>query len=125
MKKRITVGLIAITAVFMFSAGVYAAKTDWLWFTGDVVQSEDHVDEIMEILREVNTDKLTAEEALAELEDLNPAGLAKLNKELREENKELNKYITHLENEVTKANNAVDGLNNKTQSAVDEAREFK
>lgn len=123
MKKTLAASLIIITAVLFAGVGSYAHAT-WLSFDSDVTVSENNVDEIMDILRQVNTDKLTAEEALSELEALNPAGLAKLNKELREEIKELNKYIAHLETELTKANNAVDELNVKTDSAVDEARGF-
>ena len=59
----------------VFGAGVYASQ--WLSFTGDeqVEQSKNDVDEIMQILRDVNADKLTAEQALAELQKLDPHGL--------------------------------------------------
>lgn len=127
-KKTLTGGLIVMVGVLMFGLGALANVT-WKTYDGDVTQSEDHVDEIMHILREVNADKLTAEDALASLEALNPAGLAKLNKELRErntqlvaDNEELGAYVRHLEAELTKANEAVDGLNGKTQDALGEAR---
>ena len=120
-KKALAAGLIVLVGVMMFGLGAYA-NANWKTYDGDVTQSEDHVDEIMEILRQVNTDKLSAEDALAALEALNPAGLAKLNKELREVNAELAEYIAHLEAELTKANEAVDGMNDKTQDALDEAR---
>src|SRR5699024_12214387 len=69
MKKKLF-SIIAAVALLLasFTAGVYAAKTDWLWFTGDVLieQSDEHVEEIMTILRQVNADKITAEEARSE-----------------------------------------------------------
>ena len=127
MKKKLF-SIIAAVALLLasFTAGVYAAKTDWLWFTGDILieQSDEHVEEIMTILRQVNADKITAEEALAELEALNPPGLVRQIKELKETIAELNEYITHLEMELNRANDAVAEHNGKTVEAVIEAREF-
>src|SRR5699024_4373471 len=104
MKKKV-IGFITVIVLVLgaFATGVYAAKTDWPSFTGDkkVTESSNHVDEIMEILRQVNEDKLTAEQALAELEALNPPGLVSQIKELKEEISELNEYIAHLESELT------------------------
>lgn len=107
----------------MFGLGAYANET-WKTFDGDVAKSESHVEEIMSILRQVNDDKLTAEEALAELEALNPAGLAKINKELREKVKAQEEYLAHLEAELDKANNAVNEMNSSTEDAVNEARGY-
>src|SRR5690625_1733262 len=127
MNKKL-IGIIAAAALLLasFTAGVYAAKADWLWFTGDVLieQSDGHVDEIMSILRQVNADKITAEEALAELEALNPPGLVRQIKELKERIAELNEYIEHLEAELNRANDAVAEHNGKTGEAVIEAREY-
>src|SRR5690625_3705041 len=121
------IGLIAAALILAsFTSCVYAAKADWLWFTGDVLieQSDGHVEEIMSILRQVNTDKITAEEALAELEALNPPGLVRQIKELKERIAELNEYIEHLEAELNRANDAVAEHNGKTDEAVIEAREY-
>lgn len=127
MKKKL-IGITVAVALFLasFTAGVYAANSEWLRFTGDelIEQSDGHVDEIMTILRQVNADKITAEEALAELEALNPPGLVRQIKELKEQIAELNDYIAHLENELNRANDAVAGHSGKTGEAVIEAREL-
>lgn len=153
MKKRTAIISTAlITAIIMFGTGVYAANNGWLTFEGDVEKSENHVDEIMVILRQVNDDKISAEEALAELEDMNPEALIEKVEELHGRINELHtvivekdteiirlqgeladaqnnaegdsEYIAHLEAELTTANDKVDGINTKTQSAVDEARTY-
>lgn len=127
MKKKL-IGITAAVALFLisFTAGVYAAKAEWLSFTGDALieQSDGHVDEIMTILRQVNADKITAEEALSELEALNPPGLVRQIKELKERNAELDDYIAHLEAELSRANDAVAEHSGKTGEAVIEAREY-
>lgn len=70
----------------VFGAGVYASQ--WLSFTGkeQIEQSESNVDEIMRILEDVNSKKITAEQALKELQDLN----------LEEQNTELLKQVEQL-----------------------------
>lgn len=77
MKKLMIAATTVFTAILLFSAGVFASQ--WLSFTGDetINQSQNDVDEIMQILRAVNQDKLTAEDALAKLQELNPKGLVK------------------------------------------------
>lgn len=126
MKKLLTGVLIAALIIGAFATGAYASSKGWLTFTGDakVEQSKSDVDEIMNILRQVHEDKLTAEEALAELEALNPPGLVKKIKELETENAELGEYIAHLESELTRANGKVDELSDKTSDALEEARNY-
>lgn len=126
MKRRI--GIVAaavILSLSLFSAGVLAHAT-YLSFTGDerIENTSNNIDEIMLILRQVNEDKLTAEEALAELEALNPPGLVKKIKQLEEEIEELDNYVKHLETELVRANNKVEGLDNHSTEAVEEAREY-
>lgn len=135
--KKLTLTIASlIAAAFIFAGGVYAAQ--WLSFTGDeqIEQSDNNVDEIMQILRNVNEGKITAEEAnaqlearISELEDMNPSGLAKQNKELREQISALeeqiaghDEYVTHLEEELQRANESVQSHSDKTQQAVEEAR---
>ena len=63
MKKRIlTLAFALVVLLGVFTAGVYAHAT-WMNFTGDeqVANTENNIDEIMEILRDVHEDKLTAE----------------------------------------------------------------
>ena len=104
MKKKFKISTSILACVLLlslvFGACVYASQ--WLNFTGDnkIEQSENDVDEIMQILRDVNSDKLTAEQALAELQDLNPAGLAKQNKEMREQIEQLKTNIGVIETEL-------------------------
>ena len=80
---KVSIGVIA--GLLLFATGAYAANQGWLNFTGDeqVQQSESNVNEIMEILRNVHKGKLDAEQALAELEKLDPM---KLQKELQKAN---------------------------------------
>ncbi|MDN6193657.1 MAG: hypothetical protein L0I88_01310 [Alkalibacterium sp.] len=135
--KKLTLTIASlIAAALIFTGGVYASQ--WLNFTGDeqIEQSDSNVEEIMQILRNVNEGKITAEEAnaqledrIAELEDMNPSGLAKQNKELREQVKQLeaqvgesSEYVTHLEEELQRANESVQGHHQTTQQAVEEAR---
>ena len=109
--KRILIGITTfIGALLIFTGGVYASQ--WLNFTGDeqITQSDDHVDEIMKILRNVNDGKITAEDAVVkletrvqELEDMNPSGLAKQNKELREK-------VDNLESTIALRDHTIEGL---------------
>ena len=89
MKKIILTFTAIIAAALIFTGGVFASQ--WLSFTGDnqISQSENDVNEIMEILRSVDDKRMTAEQALEELQALNPKDLAKQNKELREQVKQL------------------------------------
>lgn len=141
LTKRVTATFVAIALIIGgFTAGTLAAKSEWLFFTGDseTAESTSHTDEIMEILREVNGDKISAEEALAELEEMNPPGLVRQIKELKAEierleseleeayadNAEATGYIEHLESELHRANTKVTELNGITTEAVEEAREI-
>lgn len=135
-KKLITIGVALLLLIGGFAIGTQAST--WLTYTGDGEQIESDVDEIMDILRQVNEDKLTAEEALAELEAMNPPGLVKKIKKLEEEieqlksenanlattNAALEAEISHLEAELKKANEEVDNISNKTTDALNEAREL-
>ena len=146
--KKILIGLGSIAlALTIFAGGVYANEQGWLSFTGDeqIAESENHLDEIMNILRQVSEGKITAEQGLetaneriAELEDMNPSGLAKQNKELRDEIDTLettiskleayvednSDYIIHLESELERANDLVDSHHDETTKAVQEARTY-
>ena len=95
--KKIVLSLVVVVGLLL-SAGVGYAAGQWLSFTGDeqVQQSDSDVDEIMNILREVHAGKVSAEEALAELEALNPKGLVKKIKALEEENSKLVRENTDL-----------------------------
>lgn len=134
MKKKILTLVTILTITFgAFGAGVYAHEKGWLSFTGDAIikQSESDVDRIMEILRQVNEDKLTAEAGLKEiekeleaLEGTKPNGLVKQIKELKAEKKELENKVSHLEAELTRANTKVEGLGSKTSEALEEAEGY-
>ena len=110
MKKLLlSLGAIAITLT-LFAGGIFAYQ--YLTFTGteQAEQTNNNSSEMLQIIKDLSADKITAEEAAAqllaqqesmadelaaaqarvkELEDMNPSGLAKLNKQLREENEQL------------------------------------
>ena len=96
--KKILLTVTGFIAVAMLFSGVGYAAATWLNFEGeeDIQQSEDNIDKILDILKEVSEGKITAENAIPalekrikDLEDMDPSGLAKLNKELREKNEQL------------------------------------
>src|SRR5699024_12609784 len=91
---------VIILLTLVFGAGVYASQ--WLSFTGDnkVEQSKNDVNEIMEILRNVNDDKLTAEQALAELQKLDPHGLKQKNEQLNNEVANLRDQLEQKQGEI-------------------------
>ena len=119
---------------------MYANEKGWLKFDSDetLTQVNNDIETIMNILRQVNEGKISAEQALADLEELNPPGLVKQIKELKEEIEQhkqdnavlttdiaqANDYISHLESELTEANNAVESHSNVTTEAVEEARTY-
>ena len=97
----------------VFGAGVYASQ--WLSFTGDnqIEQSENDVDEIMEILRNVNDDKLTAEQALAELQKLDPHGL-------KQKNEQLNNEVANLRDQLEQKQVEIEQKIAEIQEKIDE-----
>ena len=151
MKKLFKVSIGVIAGLLLFASGAYAANQGWLNFTGDehVQQSESNVNEIMNILRNVHKGKLDAEEALAELEKLDPIGLqkelekaykdyeklaeqytklARESENLKAQLKELEsntEYIKHLEKELQRANQLVEQLKSETDKALEEARSYE
>ena len=97
----------------VFGAGVYASQ--WLSFTGDnqIEQSKNDVDEIMEILRNVNDDKLTAEQALAELQKLDPHGL-------KQKNEQLNNEVANLRDQLEQKQGEIEQKIAEIQEKIDE-----
>lgn len=125
MKKiKVSVLVVAVASLF-FIGGAFAASQGWLSFTGDnaVENSKSDVDEIMSILEEVHTGKVSAEEALAELEALNPKGLVKKIKALEEENGKLVKENTDLakkNTEMAKENTDLRASNSNLTNTITE-----
>lgn len=102
-KKLIPV-TVTITIILVL-IGASIAAYQYLNFEGDqqIEQAGNDVDEVMQIMRQLNDKNITLEEALKQLQDMNPAGLAKQNKELREQ-------VKQLENEIVEKNAAYDEL---------------
>ena len=148
MKKLLlSLGAIAITLTLL--AGVTFAY-QYLTFTGteQAEQTNNNSSEMLQIIKDLSADKITAEEAVAqliaqqetmaddlataqarvkELEDMNPSGLAKLNKQLREENEQLKNNNAQLNTDLNAKQTEIDNLNaqlneasNGTQSDKDE-----
>lgn len=129
MKKVLIAFGSIVLAALLFIGGVYANEKGWLNFTGDsqIEQAGNDVEEIMDILRQVNEGKISAEEAkvqlekrVEELEDLNPSGLAKQNQELR---KQVSELQTDLANVTEERNNLQKDLADITQER-DNANEY-
>lgn len=112
--KKIVLSLVVVVGLLL-SAGVGYAAGQWLNFTGDnaVEESKSDIDEIMSILEEVHAGKVSAEEALAELEALNPPGLVKKIKALEEENGKLVKENTDLKASNSNYVNTIAGLESR------------
>ena len=104
---------VIILLTLVFGAGVYASQ--WLSFTGDnqIEQSENDVDEIMQILRNVNDDKLTAEQALAELQKLDPHGL-------KQKNEQLNNEVANLRDQLEQKQVEIEQKIAEIQEKIDE-----
>jgi len=141
MKKiLLSIGAIAITLTLL-AGGIFAYQ--YLTFTGteQAEQTNNNSSEMLQIIKDLSADKITAEEAAAqllaqqeatsaelaaaqarvkELEDMNPSGLAKLNKQLREENEQLKNTNAQLttdlndkQNEINEKNTFIDQLQNE------------
>ena len=148
MKKLLlSLGAIAITLTLL-AGGIFAYQ--YLTFTGteQAEQTNNNSSEMLEIIkkvageRDVTKNELTQalEQAnnlvsenenlqarVKELEDMNPSGLAKLNKTLREENEQLKNTNAQLNTDLNAKQNEIDNLNaqlneanNGTQSDKDE-----
>ena len=138
MKKiLLSLGAIAITLTLL-AGGIFAYQ--YLTFTGteQAEQTNNNSSEMLQIIKDLSADKITAEEAAAqllaqqeamadelavanarvkELEDMNPSGLANLNKQLREENEQLKNNNAQLttdlnakQNEINEKNTFIDQL---------------
>lgn len=127
MKKKLT-GVVATAAVLVLSFGLGAyANSTWLSYNNNAEKSEGDVDRIMEILRDVNSNKITADEALKEVENIvirlqdKVVMLEAEVKAANDKGKDSEEHIKHLTKELDKANKAVDEMNKKTKTALDEA----
>ena len=138
MKKLLlSLGAIAITLTLL-AGGIFAYQ--YLTFTGteQAEQTNNNSSEMLQIIKDLSADKITAEEAVEqllaqqeataeelaaaqarvkELEDMNPSGLANLNKQLREENEQLKNTNAQLatdlnakQNEINEKNTFIDQL---------------
>src|SRR5699024_8141087 len=85
MKKLLLTLTGIIAAAFIFAGGVFASQC--LSFTGDntIQQSQNDVDEILQMLIYVNQDKFSVEDALAKLQELNQVKLVKEIEQLKTE----------------------------------------
>lgn len=131
-RKKITkIAVIISTALLMvvgtFSMGVYAVQNGWLEFTGgdQVRETEDDIEEIMEILDEVYTDKLTAQEALEKLEELDPRGLKEENINLRDKLKTIQEDIVDRNNRINQLERDIVAKDEEIQIAETELQAEK
>ena len=109
--KKLIIGFTSVMAtVILFTGGIFASQ--WLSFTGgdSIDQANNDVEEIMEILRDTYEGKISAEQALADLEELNPPGLVKQIKELKEEIEQLKQANAVLTTDLAQANDYISQL---------------
>lgn len=131
MKKiLLSLGAIAITLT-LFAGGMFAYQ--YLTFTGteQAEQTNNNSSEMLEIIKKVAEERDVTKSELAqaleqannlvsenenlharvkELEDMNPSGLAKLNRELRDENEQLKNNNAQLTTDLNAKNQAYDNL---------------
>lgn len=99
MKKLLVTLSSVVVVVALFTVAAYGS--DWLNFNGDgqLDQSAADVDEILSILEQVHTDKMSTAEALEELRAMDPHGLLAENGELKEQVENLETDIVGLTEE--------------------------
>ena len=131
MKKLLlSLGAIAITLTLL-AGGIFAYQ--YLTFTGteQAEQTNNNSSEMLQIIKDLSADKITAEEAAAqllaqqeataaelaaaqarvkELEDMNPSGLVKQIKELKNTNAQLTTDLNAKQNEINEKNTFIDQL---------------
>lgn len=131
MKKLLlSLGAIAITLTLL-AGGIFAYQ--YLTFTGteQAEQTNNNSSEMLEIIKDLSADKITAEEAAAqllaqqeataaelaaaqarvkELEDMNAPGLVKQIKELKNTNAQLTTDLNAKQNEINEKNTFIDQL---------------
>lgn len=118
-KLLLTLSAMGLT-VLLLTGGIFAYQ--YLTFTGDekIQQADADVNEILLILEEVAAKGEMTEQQLEdakatikELQDMNPAGLAKQNKELRNQVAQLNNVLSAKQKEIDEKNTAYDALQNE------------
>lgn len=131
MKKLLlSLGAIAITLTLL-AGGIFAYQ--YLTFTGteQAEQTNNNSSEMLQIIKDLSADKITAEEAAAqlleqqeataeelaaaqarvkELEDMNAPGLVKQIKELKNTNAQLTTDLNAKQNEINEKNTFIDQL---------------
>lgn len=131
MKKLLlSLGAIAITLTLL-AGGIFAYQ--YLTFTGteQAEQTNNNSSEMLQIIKDLSADKITAEEAVAqllaqqeataeelasaqarvkELEDMNAPGLVKQIKELKNTNAQLTTDLNAKQNEINEKNTFIDQL---------------
>ena len=131
MKKLLlSLGAIAITLT-LFAGGIFAYQ--YLTFTGteQAEQTNNNSSEMLQIIKDLSADKITAEEAAAqllaqqeataaelaaaqervkELEDMNAPGLVKQIKELKNTNAQLTTDLNAKQTEIDEKNTFIDQL---------------
>lgn len=141
MKKLLlSLGAIALTLTLL-AGGIFAYQ--YLTFTGteQAEQTNNNSSEMLQIIKDLSADKITAEEAAAqllaqqeataeelaaanarvkELEDMNAPGLVKQIKELKNTNAQLTTDLNAKQTEIDNLNAQLNEANNGTQSDKDE-----
>ena len=101
MKKRILTGIAGLLVLSVVFAGGMMANS-WMNYNSTSLETADSdLDRIMELFDELHNEKITVEQALAELEELNPKGLVdkikSLEKSLGEKDQIIANHVSELE----------------------------
>lgn len=95
MKKRILTGIAGLLVLSVVFAGGMMANS-WMNYNSTSLETADSdLDRIMELFKEVNDEKISIEEAYAELEDMNPKGLVEKIKTLEKSVAEKDQIIAN------------------------------
>lgn len=111
MKKITKVSIIALIIIIVFATGVFANEA-WLRFTGreDAEQVENDIDGILDILKDVDNGRKTAEEALEDLLENQGNNSAEVER-LKQQVGDLTNKIKDKDNQLKDKDNTIESLN--------------
>lgn len=132
MKKLLTITITTVLTALLLTGVAYA--NDWLSFDSEskADKTEENIEELLEIALNYKEGKISADDAVADLSDKLMKATAK-NDDLKQEIKDLKaeiennkgdkKYTEHLEKELKKANKATNNTFDRSEKALNKAKQ--